>query len=547
MSISKARDVAKLFTACKKGDMDSIRRMSNLSSVVNERDEKGRIPLSMAIQRGSWPVFEYLVNIEDIDINAKDDGGRTPLSLAAEKGLAKFVQRLLDIRTTEIEASDDEGQTPLAHAAKRGHWAVIHLLAESKAELESLDKNHRSPLSLAAQGGHQAVVRRLLSRIGTIKHDKDQDGRTPLSFAAEGGHEAVVDLLLQVTALSVVNIKDNNDNTPLSFAAKEGHQAVLSRLLQAKEIEADSKNKNHRTPLSLAAARGHVDIVRRLLNVKVNCRINLDSQDKGGRTPLSFSAGEGHNNIIEKLINAGAKLSVLDHKQRSPISYAAAGGHEGSVKLLLPRDNIEIVDDEGRTPLYFAVENGFGNIVDILLTAKETKLLVNANPPNEEMRKVLLIAARTSRWSLVEILLKHGADPSPLKADQSILRAFEARLASEMDYERRLSCRRVKTLLDGRPFVDQALAQDNKSSPWAHGTINIQPSENDEARKQVCEYFRAHIQFHRKSRFQEISMPMWNLLYSPKVSSGDWAAQKFRPQWKWFHLPASNVCSQTET
>ncbi|KAH7008752.1 hypothetical protein EDB80DRAFT_751365 [Ilyonectria destructans] len=57
-------------------------------------------------------------------VNAKDEYGRTPLLYAAERGYLAVVKELLE-NGADPNSGDDEGRTPLLYAAERGYLAVV--------------------------------------------------------------------------------------------------------------------------------------------------------------------------------------------------------------------------------------------------------------------------------------------------------------------------------------------------------------------------------------------------------------------------------------
>ncbi|KAJ6788711.1 hypothetical protein PWT90_02433 [Aphanocladium album] len=154
-----------------------------------------RTPLVWAAENGVNDVLELLLqrgaDVED------DVLLQTPLTWAAENGNTIAVRALLD-HGANIEAGAPL-QTPLGCASMKGHEAVVDLLLSRSAKVDAKTAN-RTPLSHAAESGHLAVARRLLEHGANLEAKDDELGRTPLAWAAKRGHKIVVTLLLEAGA-----------------------------------------------------------------------------------------------------------------------------------------------------------------------------------------------------------------------------------------------------------------------------------------------------------------------------------------------------------
>lgn len=87
---------------------------------------------------------------------------------------------------------------------------------------------------------------------------------------------------------------------------------------------------------------------------------------------------------------------------------AADGDIKEMQRLIEPGYALELFDDLGRAPLHYAVEGQHYNAVEWLIEAGAN---VNSNDEAYIGETPLCYAAQTDFPELVELLLRHGADP----------------------------------------------------------------------------------------------------------------------------------------
>lgn len=303
--LAKNQYGTRLFWSAKSGKEEIVWNLLNNNDInLDQKDKKGRTPLSLAAEKGHKTITLLLLQTES-DIESKDNTGRTPLSWAAGAGQHAVVQALLD-NGSDPESFDNMLQTPLLWAAREGHTMVVRDLLDFGSNIESWDYAGRTPLSWAAGEGHLAIVRDLLD-CGSDIESWDNTGRTPLSWAIGQGQLEVVRLLLNHR--SDVKPLDNVGRTPRSRAAMKGHKSIVSHLTHA-GASMDSVDNNGRTLMSWAAEKGQEAVVILLLDAGADA----NSKDNDGYTPLSRAADKGHLGVVLQL------LMVEDHKASGGIS-----------------------------------------------------------------------------------------------------------------------------------------------------------------------------------------------------------------------------------
>jgi len=151
-----------------------------------------------------------------------------------------------------------------------------------------------------------------------------------------------------------------------------------------------------------------------------------DLQSAESSSPSLRSADTGDHIIFDTIVkgelqkvrgflDADPELArIRDFQQKTPLHMAALMGHLEIVKLLLERRvEVNAVDMNGQTPLFRATHGGFSEICKLLLEAR-------ADPNRKEKSQdwtALHKAAFHANREIVELLLKHGADPHALDAD----------------------------------------------------------------------------------------------------------------------------------
>lgn len=150
----------------------------------NQRDEKGQVPLFLALRSESRQVVAALLANPKTDIDAVNAHGETPVMMAALRGDLALTRQLLD-RGARITR---EGWTPLHYAASGPEPRVVELLLDRGAPIDARSPNGTTPLMMAARYGAIDAAD-LLARRGADRVVRNDRGLNAADFAAGAGRD----------------------------------------------------------------------------------------------------------------------------------------------------------------------------------------------------------------------------------------------------------------------------------------------------------------------------------------------------------------------
>ncbi|XP_072919815.1 2-5A-dependent ribonuclease-like [Hemitrygon akajei] len=255
-------------------------------------------------------------------------------------------------------------------------------------------------------------VEQLIAKGALVDFDPDDIG-TPLFLAAEKGNEQVVELLLKNKAN--VNYKTKSYGwSPLHTAVQSNHEKVVHLLLKY-GADPHLRKKNGATPFIVAAIVGEVN----LLKVFLSLDTDVNDADDNGFTAFMEAAEHDNEDALRFLFSCKADVNkrreVPDTKAnvgrggKTALMSAVENGYENIVNILLDEMNadVNVLDNLGRTALIFALKENRRTIVETLLKHGAN---VNSIDKNKETPLSTALKNKTLDSDVVEMLLKHEPD-----------------------------------------------------------------------------------------------------------------------------------------
>ena len=211
-----------------------LHTLLNLGADIEEKDPKGRTPLSFSADRYyGLEIFKLLLD-RGAMVNTPDSSGRTPLSYSARDSSGFAVSKLLLDRGAMVDTPDSSGRTQLSYSAANAYGSQISkLLLDRGAMVDTLDSSGRTPLSYSAGNYSGLETSKLLLDRGAMVDTPDSSGRTPLSYATGAKHSLIDverDYLTTCTLLvdngAKVDTLDSYWHTPYWHAEQAGNEMV---------------------------------------------------------------------------------------------------------------------------------------------------------------------------------------------------------------------------------------------------------------------------------------------------------------------------------
>jgi ankyrin repeat protein len=461
-----------LQTAVDKGSMELVQMLLDHGADVNAPPggKYSRTALQTAVDKGSMELVQMLLD-HGANVNAPPSKYcRTALQSAVNKGSMELVQVLLS-HGADIHAPGTMPYgTALQSAAKAGHVEVVKLLlyftdvrdssanaSDHYSDSDNATNDWKSAmLPAAAKGGLFEIVRLLLAE------GADINTVPPGTHYGTALQEAVGQQNLMIVHLLLDNDADPNipgpvwdklltewrTGTALQAAVDVKNLGLIHILLEAgsRADVLSSAYEDRRTPLeaALEAAlkdfEGEDSMMLVQLLLAAGADVNLTGfhghyLEYGGeiyfvfeRTMLSAAIHSGNVQLVRMLLEAGANVNAVStykhntngySRQKSPLQDAVALADLEMSKILLEAGADVRVDSPFpyRSRSLFGCHKAgmlsvsiLGGNIELSQLLLDSGVNINLSSPTEESITALVAAVDMGHISIMETLLKRGAE-----------------------------------------------------------------------------------------------------------------------------------------
>ncbi len=265
---------------------------------------------------------------------------------------------------------------------------------------------------------------------------------------------------------------------------------------------------------------------------------DLRASDPDGRTALHLAVDIGHESLIQLLLEKGADIEAAAQNGSKPLYLAAKSGNDAVVKLLL-QYNATVESSNvatGTTALYQAVENQH---IAVARTLLEHGADIDSRIPTGHTP--LFSAVIHRNLELAQLLLKYGTNKKIRSEDGRTVEDFARGHSAMMDLLR------SDQLLEG-PKIKKS--RTNSELRFVH--LPSLPADQPD-KLTACHGFEATIVdfFVRDSEQRiQVSSSIYEILYGkgPEAimnSAKGTTSSGEEPRFRWYHLPANNVCNSS--
>ncbi|CAD6189562.1 unnamed protein product [Caenorhabditis auriculariae] len=243
-------------------------------------------------------------------------------------------------------------------AAEEGLSELESLVKKEPQSLKEVDHRGRNALFYAAMTDNLKNAQFLIKK-GLSPSDVDSYQATPLHWATRCDSYKV--------ARHLISLEKGKEQV----LRKEKDQMFLELLSEEKDLYDKTKDRRGRSPLHYAACSVNIDAVKAILDAKLGYPI--DQKDIYGVTPLMCAvcvALPQTPAVVRFLIKRKPPSREARNKDgQTALHLAVASQNVAMVKLLVEEleCQLEAPDEESRTPLHYAAEQGFDEIVTVLL------------------------------------------------------------------------------------------------------------------------------------------------------------------------------------
>lgn len=215
-----------------------------------------------------------------------------------------------------------------------------------------------------------------------------QTGNLPLHVAVKNGHKEVATYLIKKYPKGCYTI-NHAKISPLYLAVVQ--QSIDLSLIKTMfhELGRDEQIVHYlqqgKSIIRPAIQKDNQELLKTIVKYQPDLMKHWDEEDL---TPLSYAATNGLVNMVGFILEKYPKTIKYINKDESyPIHKACLGGHVEIIKMFYSKHPNSLVNEDGRgrTIMHLSAKqrgNKLKNVVNYLLSLKETKFLLNKQDEN---------------------------------------------------------------------------------------------------------------------------------------------------------------------
>ncbi|CAG5074072.1 Similar to ANK1: Ankyrin-1 (Homo sapiens) [Cotesia congregata] len=426
------------------GSYEIVKLLVEAGCNFNVKNARGVTPLHSAIMRSHLKVAEYLLT-QDVDVKAATTNKKLPIHVALESNLFNVVPTLINKYKNSVNYQDCLNETPLYMLCKWNHPELVQVFINNGGKIIYDSKHCMNPaLSTGSKdvidvlfkngvnihgvlpGGvpflHRAVQFEQLDIVKMLVAKKvDVNAfsavkETALMIAAYYDFSEIADFLLKNKADP--RLENESNLSALDVAIMKNSLDTFHLLYESLKVEVTDKINPKFKPLHDAAFYGKAVMAKFLIEQK----FDVNGLNLNGNTPLHMAASGNHPLIVDILLEHGAHYDSENSENKKPwnlaqdeltvfkleiidslFTYAKEGDYNGCLDCLRRNAFVNARNVYSLTPLHYACQNGFSDIVRLLLDFNaDINMTANYGTP-------LVYAVLFDHYKVVKILLKYGA------------------------------------------------------------------------------------------------------------------------------------------
>jgi len=219
-TVQRERYTSPLHLAVKQGDIDTIEQYAHKGFYINNE------LLFIAAFYGQMDAVASLVRL-GCDINQPDNQGLFPMSVATYFNPADIIDVFVALGA-DVNFANKKGQTPIFDAAAHGQIEVIKKLSNLHADFNKTDHRGETAIFTAIRHHQVKAIEAMLS-LNTMVTNPNNNGEHCIFLAIRCDREDTLAVFVRFRV--GLDVLDDEGNTPLLHAIKGGYANAARYLL----------------------------------------------------------------------------------------------------------------------------------------------------------------------------------------------------------------------------------------------------------------------------------------------------------------------------